>query len=260
MRAAVMLLSIVLLWSNAAMAQDSLTYTPAGTDTPALHIRKKHDFNPKSLILPAGIFAVGAFGLAQKSPVRILSENIHDRVKDGQVRHVGVDDYLQYSPLALNICLSACGVKTRHGFRDRFLITGGAYVCTIALTNGMKYTIREKRPDSGARNSFPSGHTSFVFTGAELVRMEFGPYYGLAAYCAATCVGVLRITNDRHWFHDVVAGAGIGIFSARMGYWLLPVWRHVFPFMYTKKERAMMCMPSFDPTTKSVALGCSIML
>ena len=28
--------------------------------------------------------------------------------------------------------------------------------------------------------------------------------------------------NNRHWFTDVVAGAGIGILSAKAGYWLYP--------------------------------------
>jgi membrane-associated phospholipid phosphatase len=28
--------------------------------------------------------------------------------------------------------------------------------------------------------------------------------------------------NERHWLNDVLAGAGIGILSAKAAYWLLP--------------------------------------
>jgi len=41
-------------------------------------------------------------------------------------------------------------------------------------------------------------------------------------------VGLMRMCNDRHWYNDVLAGAGIGILSARLGYWLLPLERRLF--------------------------------
>ncbi|MBQ1177891.1 MAG: phosphatase PAP2 family protein, partial [Bacteroidaceae bacterium] len=77
---------------------------------------------------------------------------------------------------------------------------------------------------------FPSGHTATTFMGAELVRIEYGdehPWLAAGAYTLATAVGVLRVYNDRHWFTDVFAGAGVGILSARIGYWLLPYTRQV---------------------------------
>ena len=84
------------------------------------------------------------------------------------------------------------------------------------------------RPDGSANNSFPSGHTATTFMGAELVRIEYGdesPWYSVGAYAVATTVGVLRVYNERHWFTDVFAGAGVGILSARIGHWLLPYTR-----------------------------------
>ena len=53
--------------------------------------------------------------------------------------------------------------------------------------------------------------------GAELVRMEYGGWYGIGAYTIAVGVGFMRMYNGRHWLHDVVAGAGVGILSARVG-------------------------------------------
>lgn len=34
--------------------------------------------------------------------------------------------------------------------------------------------------------------------------------------------------DGHHWVTDVIAGAGVGILSARVGYWMLPVWCKAF--------------------------------
>ncbi len=41
-----------------------------------------------------------------------------------------------------------------------------SYGTTLAATYALKYTVREKRPDSDNTDSFPSGHTSSAFSGA----------------------------------------------------------------------------------------------
>ena len=97
------------------------------------------------------------------------------------------------------------------------------------LVSGLKYTtVRYPRPDSGARNSFPSGHTATVFLGAELMRIEYGGWWGAGAYAVAATTALMRIYNGRHWTSDVLAGAAIGILSADIGYWLMPFERRVF--------------------------------
>jgi len=37
-------------------------------------------------------------------------------------------------------------------------------------------------------------------------------------YAVAAATGILRLYNNKHWFSDVVAGALIGILSARLAY------------------------------------------
>ena len=61
-----------------------------------------------------------------------------------------------------------------------------------------------------------------------MLRREYGEDYpgiAIAGYTVATGVGLLRIYNNRHWVSDVVAGAGIGILSASIMYWLAPYLR-----------------------------------
>ena len=44
----------------------------------------------------------------------------------------------------------------------------------------------------------------------------------IAGYTVATGVGIMRMYNNRHWASDVLAGAGVGILSASLMYWLAP--------------------------------------
>ena len=138
-----------------------------------------------------------------------------------QGNYCHVDDYLQYLPIASTMLL--CLDKDyREGWQDKLVMGATGMAIMSIIVNSLKYTVCEMRPDGSRRNSFPSGHTATAFVGAELVRIEYGWRWGAAAYTVAAATGFLRMYNERHWFHDVVAGAGIGILSARMAFWLLP--------------------------------------
>ena len=47
-------------------------------------------------------------------------------------------------------------------------------------------------------------------------------WYGIAGYTVATAVGGLRVYNNRHWFSDVLTGAGVGILSTQLAYIVQP--------------------------------------
>ena len=140
-------------------------------------------------------------------------------------RHIGIDDYGRYVPVASLVALSLAGVKGKHRWRETLALTATACTAMGIMAQGLKHTVREPRPDSGTRNSFPSGHSATAFMGAELMRMEYGTAAGIGAYGVATGIAFLRLYNDRHWLNDVVAGAGVGILSARIASWLLPLER-----------------------------------
>jgi membrane-associated phospholipid phosphatase len=77
-------------------------------------------------------------------------------------------------------------------------------------TNILKYTVREKRPDSNNKNSFPSGHTTTAFAFASVIDSQHGVYYAIPAYAMATFIGFSRINDNKHYFLDVAAGVLIG--------------------------------------------------
>lgn len=131
------------------------------------------------------------------------------------------DDYLQYAPAALMLGLKIGGVRGRSSW-GRMLVSDAFSVALMAgAVNSLKYTCRMPRPDGSNNKSFPSGHTATAFMAATMLHKEYGPrspWYSIAGYSMATVTGVSRMLNNKHWFSDVLVGAGIGILSVELGY------------------------------------------
>jgi len=89
-----------------------------------------------------------------------------------------------------------------------------ALVKSVVASEGLKLLFREKRPDSNHRDSFPSGHTPAAFAVAT-VQSKYNPDESFLWYAGATAVGVSRVTLNRHYVHDVLAGAALGYFVGR---------------------------------------------
>ncbi len=229
-----LLLIPCLLWANGGEVKDSLTYSNSNKTT---------QFKVKQLILPASLIAVGSWGVCNG-----FLQSVNHSVQDGMTNLRGdhyfhADDYIQYLPVVSYVGLGLVGVKAKHSFKERLIVTATSYLTMGILVNGTKYLVDEKRPDSSAQNSFPSGHTATAFMGAELVRSEYGTGYGIGAYLVAGGVAFLRLYNNRHWLNDVLAGAGFGILSARIGYWLLPINKRLFKL--DKKDTAIVSAAPF---------------
>ena len=79
------------------------------------------------------------------------------------------------------------------------------------LTNIIKYTIPETRPNNIGHESFPSGHTTTAFAFASIVAMNHKWYWGVPAFAFASFVGYSRINDNKHYLHDVTVGATIGL-------------------------------------------------
>lgn len=151
-------------------------------------------------------------------------------------RCINVDDYSQYVPFAAGLGLGLVGVESKHCFTDRLLVSATSAVAVGVMVRGLKMVVDEERPDGSNFDSFPSGHTATAFVGAEIVRTEYGLGYGIAAYTIAAGTGFLRVYNGRHHVVDVLAGAGIGVLGARIGYWLLEPEKKLISKMFKKKD------------------------
>ena len=115
--------------------------------------------------------------------------------------------------IAALLTASAVGATAVNRDGEGFLQFGKSALLSTGATVALKYTIEEERPN-GKDHSFPSLHTSFSFTAAEYMRKRYGCEYGLPAYAAASFVGYSRVESDKHYWHDVLAGAAIGIASS----------------------------------------------
>lgn len=134
-----------------------------------------------------------------------------------------LDNYLQFVPGVVMVGLKAAGVKSRSSW-GRMLVTDA--IATSLMTSTVqlsKHTTDVTRPDGSDNHSFPSGHTATAFMIATMLSKEYGylsPLVSVGSYAMATTTGLMRIANNKHWLSDVMAGAGIGIISTEMAYWI----------------------------------------
>ena len=165
-------------------------------------------------------------GIILKSEKKAFRQNYNDEFHANTrlLTHFksSIDDYTQYFGPVMTVGLKAFGYEGRSNW-TRFLASAGmSWAIMGAIVNTVKYTAKEMRPDGSTANSWPSGHTANSFVGATVLHKEYGltrsPWFSVAGYGIATATGVMRVLNNRHWISDVMSGAGIGIFSAELGY------------------------------------------
>ena len=213
-------LVLVLVWllPTSVLAQDSVTIAaPQPSPRPLTvwsGLRARPYIVPLSLV-GAGLITQG-----------VISRDFQHQV---QARYPGFevtfDDYAQFAPTAVVLGLGAAGVKGRHGFGDQLALTMLSHVVAQGITQSLKRIVAYPRPDGSSNDAFPSGHTTFAFTGAAVLAHEYGGrsvWYAVGGYATATAVGGLRILNNRHWLADVLTGAGIGIAATELVYQTYP--------------------------------------
>ncbi|MDO4511754.1 MAG: phosphatase PAP2 family protein [Bacteroidales bacterium] len=135
-----------------------------------------------------------------------------------------IDNYTQFVPYPLVVALKLAGYEGRSSWARLGVSAVAANAIMALAVNATKYSVKEMRPDNSTRNSFPSGHTATAFVAATILHKEYGmtrsPWFSIGGYALATATGVMRVLNNRHWISDVMAGAGIGIMSTELGYFV----------------------------------------
>jgi membrane-associated phospholipid phosphatase len=90
-----------------------------------------------------------------------------------------------------------------------------AQLLTEGVVQALKFTVRRERPDGSDNHSMPSGHAALTFATATVLQRRFGWLPALPAYALAAYVATSRVTTDRHFLSDAVAGAFVGTITAR---------------------------------------------
>ena len=196
---------------------------------PAHHISiTEYKFQPKSLILPASLIAVGAVGTAVDG-----MNDFHLIHRKDSVNQIHIDDYMEWGMLSWVFICDLMG-KEKHSWIDQLCLVGLGEIINAGLTRGTKYLVNERRPDGG-KYSFPSGHKEFK---------DSNPWLAYSGYALGLFVAGSRIYNNRHWVADVIAGAGYGILAAELSYLIyFPIRNAIAEKINLRRDRKLLLSP-----------------
>ncbi len=212
----------------------------------------KH-FTPESLLIPGAMIAYGFASLGNNGLRNVNHELKEDIWTDRPHKIIRVDNFLLLTPALSVYGLNAMGIKGKNNFKDRTMILLLSNIIASSTVFTVKKLSHQLRPDGSNYYSFPSGHTAVAFASAEFLHQEYkdvSPWLGVAGYAMASTTGYLRMYNNKHWFSDVVTGAGIGIISSKIAGWLYPkIKRH-----FSDKPTGTIIMPGYQNNSFGIIL------
>lgn len=181
-----------------------------------------------ALALIAALLAVLSF---DKSSIHYTLNQFHHPIADGifkNITHIG-------GVSSAFIALVVLFFVNRNTMIELII----ALIFSVGVTASIKFVIAPNsiRPvyalenlrtvpgvTNTEKNSFPSGHTTFIFciatTLASRVRK---PYWGIAMGTLAIAVAFSRIYLSQHYVIDVLVGGIIGISGGLLGHYLIYV-------------------------------------
>ncbi|MBC7625841.1 phosphatase PAP2 family protein [Ferruginibacter sp.] len=205
-------------------AQDTIVVNyPARDTTTIKDVKPGRYLKPAAVILPASLMVYGALK-PEVNGIRQLDDNIMANIKKNHADfHTTADDYMMWAPTASIYLMDALHLKTKHSFTEHLILDAGSLI----IAGGVGFVMRKISGNIDVYHTqdtkFPSGHTTNAFRGAEIFHQELKdthPVFSYTGYLVATSVGVLRMYNKSHLLTEVITGAGLGILSGKLTYWI----------------------------------------
>jgi membrane-associated phospholipid phosphatase len=210
LRIGIILLAVTIIHEHLlAQREDSLTITT---------VNQKHFV--RSLIIPTSLCVAGVI-VKETHFRKDFQEDIQGA---GWHFNTRIDDYTQYVPIVELFTADLCYSKTKNEIFQQAKNLAIAQFFTGIIVTSLKGITNITRPD-GTPHSFPSGHTSFAFTSAMALYLEYNDSNKLLSYSGfgfSTATGMLRVVNNRHWISDVLVGAGIGMLTSKVVWYINP--------------------------------------
>ncbi|BBE18186.1 membrane-associated phospholipid phosphatase [Aquipluma nitroreducens] len=176
------------------------------------------------------LLLLSATTYSQNLDIRILRQiNEHRNVHlDGTFKTISTS----VSPISIGAPILIFGtglIKKDQELRQKGLMIGESFLVTTVFATALKHAVNRARPfetypdiqklSAGGSSSFPSGHTSDVFSTATSLSLAFPKWYVIApCYTYAALVGYSRMHLGVHYPSDVLAGAVVGAGSAFLCY------------------------------------------
>ena len=207
----------------------------------------------KPFIIPT-VFVTYGFVALENEKLLNFNNEVKNKISISNPPKSSIEDFLQFAPVLAFYGLNISGIKSNSSIQNGTVKLGCAAVVMSTVVFSIKHLTKIERPDKSAFNSFPSGHTSTAFMTAEFLRNEYkhkSKWIGIGAYTFATTTAFYRMRNNRHWFNDVVAGAGVGILSAKAGEKIQPYISKLLNNVFKTKAFAII------PTWQNEQLGFS---
>lgn len=228
-------------------------------------ISKPAEISLKDALLLTGFTAFNIFVIHQ------WDESIdHAFANHDQNRYFDVVDNLadlgdSYDVIPLRkFTISAAMLAAGFAFKDKKLMTTSrlaieALILNEAITQVGKRIFGRTRPyvgqgpkdlnflkfsEKSQYQSFPSGHTSGIFTLATVVSKQYNKWWiKYPSYIIALSVALQRMDDQKHWASDTIAGAALG-------YWI----GSTLVNRYNDKKPSV----SYQPFVKSNGIGLAI--
>lgn len=203
------LLFLLLVFMGNAQTKDTITA-----------IKNQDKISCKQFIAPVALITAGALLLNSA-----LNDDLQSNANSafGEDFHTNADNFLPFVPVAQIYLGKFFGFKPKNDFQHQTINIAIANVMAVSVTEILKRSVKEERPDQSDNLSFPSGHTTVAFTNAALLYYEYKDsnlWYASSGFLFATATGILRVANNKHYTSDVLAGAGIGLASGLIvSYW-----------------------------------------
>jgi membrane-associated phospholipid phosphatase len=236
----------VVLLATGAMA----TLTPGSAASQSLfpahnsHLRWWH-----------GLAAVGGYAL-----LTTLDQGVRRTISDTRSEHTDnvslvarqMGEPEVYVTAGLGV-LAAGLVSGNQGIKDAGLRITSSLAITGVLVTAAKFTAGRARPSrSGSEaddfspfsgnSSAPSGHSAMAFALATSLSDEIKSRWAtVALYTLAAGTAWSRVNDEVHWFSDVVAGAAVGVATAK--------------FVNGKLTLFGVRAPTFTPSSSGVTLS-----
>ncbi len=158
------------------------------------------------------------------------------------------DDVIRWLPTAARIGLRLAGVQGRSDWNRLLASHVAIYGLNYGITEALKRSIKQTRPDGYDNRSTPSGHAALAFMSATILDEEYGylsPLVPLGGYAVSTFVSFNRTMGHHHYSGDVLLGAGIGLLSTKIAYALCDrILKHHKPATNNSSNLAFSAHPS----------------